>query len=222
MPLNFRTRPNVWDDEILKGESFGEYYKIPDDAKVVIDVGAHIGGTALLCASKGALVYAYEPDPGNFEILKANVLQNQVKGYVEIFQKAVGFPTGKRTLGLSSVNYGGFGFFKENPDGTEEVDTITLQQVFDDNKIETCDVLKLDCEGAEYEILNNIDEKLFGRIKQISMEQHFATPEHQNKMLVERFGVNYAKDLVDKLSKYYKITETPSGAKSATFVICRK
>ena len=58
-----RTRVRYYDEKILNEEldSSNDIYRIPDNPKMVIDVGAHIGGTSIRCAKMGATVLAYEP-----------------------------------------------------------------------------------------------------------------------------------------------------------------
>jgi hypothetical protein len=53
-----------------------------------------------------------------------------------------------------------------------EIECVSLQQVFEANKIQICDLLKIDCEGAEYDILYNLPDVFFSRIKEIRLEFH--------------------------------------------------
>ena len=55
---------------------------------------------------------------------------------------------------------------------TIAVPSTTLNDIFLDNKIEHCDFLKIDCEGAEYEILFSAPKELFSKIEKIVMECH--------------------------------------------------
>lgn len=219
--LSFRMRKSSSDRNILSTEIENNPYHIPKNIKVMIDIGAHIGGTSITFGALGVTVYAYEPCADNYRLLSDNVGQNNLIGKVFPIKKAVGFPTGMRTLGLCKTNMGNPSFFS-GLNNTEQVEVITLDQVFEENKIDVCDVLKIDCEGAEYEFLNNCDEKLFEKINQISMELHYSMPGHENKELIEKFGVNYVSDLENKLSKYYRIQTIKADADSCKFLICTK
>ena len=53
-----------------------------------------------------------------------------------------------------------------------DVQSTTLEKIFDENNISNCDFLKMDCEGAEYEILFNLPEKIFKKINKICLEYH--------------------------------------------------
>ena len=54
------------------------------------------------------------------------------------------------------------------------VNSISLQQIFDDNKIKNCNFLKLDCEGSEYEIIKNLPSNYFKKIDKLIVEYHMA------------------------------------------------
>ena len=54
------------------------------------------------------------------------------------------------------------------------IDSVSLQKFFDENQIEYCDFLKLDCEGAEYEIIKNLPLEYFKKIDKIIIEYHMA------------------------------------------------
>ena len=53
-----------------------------------------------------------------------------------------------------------------------KVDVITLEDIFVMNRIQKCDFLKMDCEGAEYGIIFNTSPKYLRRIRKISLEHH--------------------------------------------------
>jgi hypothetical protein len=52
------------------------------------------------------------------------------------------------------------------------VKTQSLAEVFEEHAVKRCDMLKLDCEGAEFEILLTLDRAILERIDSISMEYH--------------------------------------------------
>lgn len=199
--IKFLIRPNSWDDTILKSEIMANVYKI-GSPKVVVDIGAHIGGTAMLCAYYGAKVYAYEPSRRNFNRLYRNVRLNNLN--VEMFRLAVvgDGAKNKKYLFWHKYNFGCFSFNRNNVlgmiDDGEEVDTISIKDVF--KNIEHCDLLKCDCEGAEEEFYQEIPVE---KIDQISIEIH------KSDSKIKEF-----------LSKFYKIEEIFNG--DDRLLICKK
>jgi FkbM family methyltransferase len=59
-----------------------------------------------------------------------------------------------------------------------EVDAVTLEGLFAAETVEKCDLLKLDCEGAEYEILLNAPPKILQRVSRIALEYHLGMNSH--------------------------------------------
>lgn len=118
---------------------------------VVLDIGAHIGYYTLIAArlvGKEGHVFAFEPNPTNFGLLKKNV---EINGYtnVTLVQKAISNKTGKAELYLNEVSSGGHSIFDPH-DGsrTVEVDVTCLDDYFKDYG-GTINFIKMDIEGAE-------------------------------------------------------------------------
>jgi hypothetical protein len=55
-----------------------------------------------------------------------------------------------------------------------DVDVLTLGEIFDRYQVNTCDFLKIDCEGAEFDFFPKVEPSVWGRIQRIAME--FSTP----------------------------------------------
>lgn len=87
-----------WDNDflsraILKGGFWEKYFKpwldaVPVDRSVV-DVGAHIGFFTVYLGLKGHEVYAFEPNPEVFEVLKMNVAANELQSRVTLYNGAL-------------------------------------------------------------------------------------------------------------------------------------
>lgn len=139
----------------------------------IVDIGAGIGEYALFAAAghKGNRVHAYEPFPESFSLLQENCSLNPMDG-IEIFMEAVGGQAGTAILDLGSGEP--LQFSTESPARSSNalhVPAITLAEVI--SRIGgRCNVLKLDCEGAEYAILFNIHGEALQKIDHIVMEYH--------------------------------------------------
>ena len=170
-----KTRKNYQDLKILEDELIRDIYHIPEKPKVVIDVGAHIGGTSLRCAREGATVYAFEPEASNFETLKYNVSKNNFEDKIHIFNKGIG-ESGTRKLFVHRDNSGAAAdrtFQKGLRESVYQMVEFTpLNDFFEEQKIEFCDLLKLDCEGGEEYIIENLTDSVASKIGQVSVEFH--------------------------------------------------
>ncbi|MDP3790211.1 MAG: FkbM family methyltransferase, partial [Candidatus Omnitrophota bacterium] len=100
-----------------------------------------------------------------------NVRLNNADKNIHIFNRGVSGKRGARRLFIDHNNPGGHSMFNGSG-GFIEIDTVSLSDIFDDNGLSHCDFLKMDCEGAEYEILYNTPLEYLKRIKSISMEYH--------------------------------------------------
>ena len=54
--------------------------------------------------------------------------------------------------------------------GSEKIELITIEDVFEENKLSHCNFLKIDCEGVEAEIVMSIPLEILRKIEYISME----------------------------------------------------
>lgn len=148
-------------------------YKIHKD-NIVIDIGANIGGYTIYSAQKCKKVYAFEPYKPSYKKLLDNIIMNDLNNVIP-YNYALGFPKGKKKF-YSNYHSGRNSFYK-NPKPELEfenhtVSVITLNSFIKQNKIKKIDLLKMDCEGAEYEILFNLNDKDYSKIKRIVMETH--------------------------------------------------
>ena len=139
----------------------------------IIDIGGHIGLFVLFCKQfchKGK-IYCFEPVLDNYRIFLDNVKLNNFKN-VFPFNIAVSKQNGNIPLYLND-DASGHSIFLKNSNSIQ-VDSITLQKIFDLNNIKKCNLLKLDCEGSEYEIIDSLPNSYFSMIDKMIIEYHFA------------------------------------------------
>jgi len=118
---------------------------------VVLDIGAHIGYYTLqfanLVGSTGK-VYAFEPEPKNFELLKKNVQINKYDNVV-LIQKIVSDKDGIVEFFVSKLDSIGNKLFKsEESADSIKIESTTLDEYFKDSK-EKIDFVKMDIQGGE-------------------------------------------------------------------------
>jgi FkbM family methyltransferase len=174
------------------------FQRILKPGMAVADVGAHIGYYTLLAAGiagPSGRVYAFEPDPTNFELLEFNALQN---GYDKICltRKAVSSHLGPSTLYLTSLDTGRHSLVRHGIPlkGVETVETITLDSFFEGEGWPTVDLMKVDVEGAEPDVLAGMDG-LLARCPKILMVIEF------NPQLLQNAG-SEPMSLLQQLQSY--------------------
>lgn len=161
------------DDRHIVYEIFAEgIYPIPAVANtVVLDVGAHIGCFTLVALRSGARVFSYEPFLPNSALLQRNLQRNRVAAS-RVSCSAVGGRRGVRTLhvpddpsfsGRSSLHSG-------RGSRTVVVECVTLDDILAENRLDQVDLLKLDCQGSEYEILYSVSAGTLGKTAAIVVE----------------------------------------------------
>lgn len=127
---------------------------------VFLDLGANIGVSARYAIERGAKVYSIEPDPIVSKLLTANCPT------ARIIQKAISAKSGE-TLSLYH--------WPHNPvrvGPTYTVDTISLKDVIDDTGENIIDYLKVDIEGFEESLFDELPNSYFKRIRQVFIEHH--------------------------------------------------
>jgi FkbM family methyltransferase len=134
-------------------------------------VGANIGFFTLRVKQiwPQARVVAVEPHPGNFSSLQEHIELNQLKD-VTALQKGVTEQCGCFDLYLSPRNIAGHSMYKKT-DQVIQVQTCTLTDVMTMlGPRNTCDLLKIDCEGCEYPLLTSLTQEVANRIGCIIFE----------------------------------------------------
>jgi FkbM family methyltransferase len=140
---------------------------------VVLDIGANIGDTAVLFAGYGARkVVAYEPHPDLYRQAQDNLRLNRVDQVVSILNAGVGATNDTLTIREDSLQGATAGFgLREAPFGKAiPVRIIGIADVM--KEIGSVDVVKMDCEGAEFDILEAISLEDLRRIRVLGVEYH--------------------------------------------------
>jgi FkbM family methyltransferase len=173
---------------------FEDPYRVDEikHGSVVIDIGACIGVFSLRCAKeKDCTVYAYEPYIGNYNLLIDNIRDNKLEdkiipfnsaivGKIEDKEETVGKIEDKeeteetRDFYIHPNHFAGCTLYPGDgiPYTKVKVECITLAQIFIDNNLNKCDILKMDCEGEEKYILSSTDIETLKKIDKVILEYH--------------------------------------------------
>lgn len=190
--LRFRvaTRMDAW---LLKETCLDRDYERDApivDGWTIVDVGAASGDFTVHAARRcpRGVVYAFEPLPEAFARLEEHVRLNGIAN-VRAFREAIAAREGPLALytvtGLSGQHRtAGDGSVAAAP--LVAVRATTLADAFERHGIARCDLLKLDCEGAEFEILLGLPPETLARIARIVLEYHDHVTEHTHEELAHR------------------------------------
>lgn len=137
--------------------------------ETIIDIGANTGMFVLRAKQRwpNAKIVAFEPEPGNFAMLQKTIKENDLTDVMP-YQAAVSGDHDEVTLYLSPSNVGGHSTIYE----TNHKIVVQAKTVRDalDHLGGKCDLMKVDCEGAELQIFNSLDRETADRIKAIVYE----------------------------------------------------
>ena len=129
------------------------------EGDVVIDGGAWIGDFSAYSASKGALVYAFEPVNENYEILKKTAELNSNR----IIPVKMGLGDSDFDADISldiGINSGGHSIILKNSETTRKIHITSIDKYVKENGIEKVDFIKADIEGAERDMLKGAEATL--------------------------------------------------------------
>ena len=176
-----------------------------NEEDIVVDIGAHIGSFSIMSGLKTGntgKVYAFEPIPETFRILKKNIYYNSLQEIVYPYRYAISNTKKKEKMYIfkssnKSLLFHSSSFYKQQTETIDatieekiEVECITLRDIFDLGELDRIDVVKMDCEGEEYSIIFDTPAGYLMRIGKLFIEYH--------DMLSQKYT---HKDLIDYLLK---------------------
>lgn len=185
--LDWKVIEETWTENVYRIHQ----WQFAEDA-VFVDIGANVGSVSLFVDNFNKdredkiRVFAIEPEPHNLSLLQKNIKNNPVEN-VTVINKAI-WHQNKEVL---ITNRGGNSSIFEI-EGVEQtkVQAITLEKLFRENNIKHVDVMKIDIEGAEFDLIINASEKTLAKIKYITLEF--------DKSFDGKFGI-----MVEKLAKQF-------------------
>lgn len=148
----------------------------------IIDIGAHIGLFSLYAniLNPNVQIFAYEPEEENFKTLKEHLKLNDTKN-INIKNLAVTAQEGTVMLCISPDSHNHSIIQIENGLKTVKVPSTTLKKIVE--KVGHISLIKMDCEGAEFEILESTPNEILKEIDNIYIEYHTYSEEMNPKRL---------------------------------------
>ncbi len=158
-------------------ETFGEVFvdniynlPLPVEPKTIIDAGANIGLASLFFKMKyhDASVVLIEIDKNNLEMIEKN-LKNQTK--VTILNKGL-YNTNTYFKVFDPFNATNSFVVKESTQDDYDVESVTINQIIDDQKWDEIDILKIDIEGAEKNLFESNYQEWLPKVNVLMVETH--------------------------------------------------
>jgi FkbM family methyltransferase len=178
--------------------------------RTVLDIGANVGVTALYFSQifPNANIFAFEPAPDNFAVLVKNVANCK---RIRAFNFGLGAKDATLELFASDnpVNFGGYSLHATGSDTSRKVSipVRNVAAVLREIALDSVDVVKIDTEGAEWDILTAIPEHILRTAKYITGELHgnkdFALLEYLSRW----FDVGMRKKLSSRLFNFQAVAK---------------
>ncbi|MDJ0702898.1 MAG: FkbM family methyltransferase [Leptolyngbyaceae cyanobacterium MO_188.B28] len=176
--LSITIRQNIWDARIIKeifiDKPYIRYFKLPKNP-VIVDVGGYIGDFSIYAAKylNSKTVIVYEPTAENFEILKQNIENNGLEDRITAVKKAV---SNSNDVMLNvdiqesdEVHVSAYWY----PNAEKRlVPSVTVSDILSEHQLDSIDLLKVDCEGGEYDIFPGLTDETLRCIRNIVFEYH--------------------------------------------------
>ena len=166
--------------------------------RTVLDIGANIGLASVYYARlfPEARIYSFEPLPDNFRLLEKNIrgLEN-----VRAFNVGLGRENGQVLMNTSARpdNYGGASMYGVDVDPGQSltVEVRAAREMLDELGLDQIDLIKIDTEGAEYDILTSIDQQTLFKTNWIIGELHGVNDFKLLSYLAQSFALDVRKTL---------------------------
>jgi FkbM family methyltransferase len=172
------------------------YENLPVAGKTVIDIGANIADSSIYFAVRGAKkVIGLEPFPKNYEMAKRNVKSNNLSDKITLLLAGCAATQGFITISQSDKSW--VGSSVKNSTQGFKVPMLTLEDILKQNNLQngesTQNVLKMDCEGCEYESILSASRDIIRSFSYVQIEYHYGYKDLKYKLEENGFVVSITK-----------------------------
>jgi FkbM family methyltransferase len=172
------------------------YGNLPVVGKTVIDIGANIADSSIYFAIRGAKkVISLEPFPKNYEMAKKNIELNNLSDKITLLLAGLAGNQGFVTISPSDKSW--LGSSIKNSSQGLKVPIITLEDILKQNNLQDgeLNILKMDCEGCEYEPILSASRDVLRSFSHIQLEYHYGYKDLKCKLEQNGFIVSITKPM---------------------------
>ena len=161
----------------------------PKEGDTVIDIGAHIGRYTITSSKqvgKTGKVVAIEADPDNFQLLKRNIALNKLTNVMPLNYAVFSERTRMKLYEQSaSAKYNSLMLARAaRTKNYVEVEADTLDSILKLNEVNQVNWIKIDVEGAEFEVLKGSTKTLSSENMSLLIEIHnIEDPSHHHNIV---------------------------------------
>jgi FkbM family methyltransferase len=189
--LDYKVINETWEENVYRIHD-GDF----NESKIFVDIGANIGSVSLFVdnfnknreGDNKIKVFAIEPEPNNLELLKENIINNFAQN-ITIVNNAIWHE--EKIVSISNKG-GNSNILNLEDEEKSMVSAITMEKLFLLYDIREVDVMKIDIEGAEFDLIINTPSEVLSKIKKLVLEF--------DKSFDGSFGM-----MIEKLAKQFGI-----------------
>jgi FkbM family methyltransferase len=198
----------VWEKNNIKFKHFyGAIYEVFDNEdykflnvqnKSVLDIGAFVGDSPIYFILKGAKkVYAIEPHPESYKEMIENIKLNNMENKIIPINMGINYDNDYIFIPKGKINIEG-SLFKSEGNGIK-IPAGKLSDIIDKYNIDA-QVLKMDCEGCEYDIILK-DYDTIKEFEEIGFEYHAYNTKIPVSKLLEKLNKDFECRIIEEKSK---------------------
>ena len=163
--------------EVLLEETYRDVLPLlPRRGLRVVDIGANLGSFTIWLSRTAKVdeAFCFEPEPDSFRLLQFNLAQNGC-GFAHAVDKAVGGQSRAAQVTLKANSPGGTSIYASVPDSDrpqgKAIQVLALGEWLGKTP-GAFDLLKMDCEGSEWEIVRRTSPSDLARFRAVVAEVH--------------------------------------------------
>lgn len=168
----------------------------------ILDIGGHIGLFSLYAATLNPHVniFTFEPEEKNYQHLKHHLKTNNVRN-VQTKMLAVSDKDGEGEIFISEDSHNHS--LVSGGEKKQKISITTLDRLMEKNRLENISLAKMDCEGAEYDIILGTPDDTLSKIKSFYIEYHIYNAEMNPQKISQKLK-NLGYNVKQSQSSYSK------------------
>jgi FkbM family methyltransferase len=167
------------------------YQQLPVKGRAVVDIGANIADSSIYFALSGAnKVIGLEPFPKNFLLAQENIKVNNLKDKITMYLAGCAADNRDKIVD-PNFNSGCTSILRDFKRGIK-IPMLTLDNVLHHDGLlhDDSSILKMDCEGCEYETVLSADAHILQKFSHMMIEYHYGYKNLKDKIEKSGFKVS--------------------------------